>query len=184
MVSPNALSFAYQTGSGGSVLPQNVSVSTTGSPLFFTISASTAPPGGVWLLAMPPQGETPSLITVSVAPGLPPGIYSGQVTVTAAGAANSPVTIPVTLTVSGGPSAKLVFPVREDQVYCSGGICTPYTATISAIFDHYMQVAYEDPHCEKNGKLTYGTITDFMNESASGQQYHSPDGYGQQSQPE
>ncbi len=188
IVSPASLSFAYQTGSGGSVKPQNLSVSTTGSPLFFTVGVSTTPPGGIWLLAAPPQGETPGVVTVSIAPGLPPGVYSGQVTVSATGAGNSPVMVPVTLAVTAGPLTKLVFPVREDQDHCSGGSCTPYTANMSAVFDHYMKVAYEDSHWDPVNKRctqqptrlipTYGKIVDFLNESASGPLYESSDGYG------
>jgi hypothetical protein len=178
IVSPATLSFAYQTGSGGSVQPQNLAISTSGRPLSFTISVTTVPAGGTWLSAAPRRAETPRMVTISVAPGLPPGTYSGQVIVSAIGATNSPVIVPVTLTVTAGAMTELLFPVREDQNYCLTGTCTPYTAHISAIFDHYMKTAYEDPHCEPYGGQAFGTIMDFKNESASGAQYHSPDGFG------
>ena len=43
---------------------------------------------------------TPGMVTVSVNPaGLPAGTYNGTVLITAAGAANSPLRIPVTLVV-------------------------------------------------------------------------------------
>ena len=67
--------------------------------------------GGNWLFAGPQNGSTlanANLLTVSVVSGgLPAGVYTGTVTVTAAGpggaaVADSPVIIPVTLNVTSG----------------------------------------------------------------------------------
>jgi hypothetical protein len=53
----------------------------------------------------------------------------------------------------------LAFPVRQSHV--CGGKCTPFTAPIMTVFDHYMQVAYE---CSGGG---YQTVTAFTGETAN-----------------
>ncbi len=79
---------------------QNVTLSNTGiGSLNFT--ATTSAP---WLQASPPSGSRPGGTSEPLAvwvdgSGLAPGSYSGTVTITAAGAVNSPKTIPVTLNV-------------------------------------------------------------------------------------
>ncbi len=103
-VNPASLVFAYQT---GGVVPgaQLVAVGSSGSALTFSASASTSS-GGAWLAASG-GGTTPGSVNVSlnagVLGGLGPGTYNGTVTITAAGAGNSPLAIPVSLTVSAQP---------------------------------------------------------------------------------
>ncbi|NWG32621.1 MAG: hypothetical protein HXY29_14185 [Rhodocyclaceae bacterium] len=93
---PSSLFFAFAVG-GSNPAPQNISLSSSGAPLNFTVSTSAS-----WLSASPPNGTTPGNLSVSVNPsGLGIGTFNGSVTITAAGAGNSPVTVPVTLTVSG-----------------------------------------------------------------------------------
>jgi uncharacterized protein (TIGR03437 family) len=107
-VTPTALSFSYT--SGAAIPPsQNVTVLSLGSTLSVTASVSTTS-GGSWLSVSPGSGSTPALaLTISVNPvGLPANTYSGTVTLTPGGAGNSPATIPVTLTVSGGSSPNLI----------------------------------------------------------------------------
>ncbi|PYP92404.1 MAG: hypothetical protein DMG65_04180 [Candidatus Angelobacter sp. Gp1-AA117] len=61
----------------------------------------TASTNGSWLTVSPGSGSVPGSFSASVnIAGLAGGTYQGTITITAAGAANSPVTIPVTLTVS------------------------------------------------------------------------------------
>jgi len=95
-----ALTFNYNAG-----LPapssQNVTVSSTGTQLPLTISTSS---GSSWL-SVPTTGTTGTALAVSVNPtGLQPGAYTGTITVTAAGAANGPLQISVTLTVTNNPA--------------------------------------------------------------------------------
>ncbi len=57
-----------------------------------------------WLQLDATQGEAPAELSVSVLPeGLEPGTYEGTITITAPGALNSPLTVPVTLTVEAPP---------------------------------------------------------------------------------
>lgn len=79
---------------------QNVFIGSTSGALTYTALATTSS-GGQWLAVSPASSQTPQSLTISVSPSLlQPGTYSGTVTVSAPGAANSPVAIPVTLTVS------------------------------------------------------------------------------------
>ncbi len=66
-----------------------------------TVQTST---GGNWLTASISGNQTPAVVTLSaVGTGLAPGSYLGALTLTSPGASNSPVVIPVTLTVSTQP---------------------------------------------------------------------------------
>ena len=101
--SSNSITFAFQTG-GSNPAPESLTVTSSGAALNFTASASTTS-GGNWLSVLPTGGTTPSTLTVSVnATALAVGTYNGSITIMAAGASNSPVTVPVTLTVSAQPS--------------------------------------------------------------------------------
>ncbi|MBI4907459.1 MAG: hypothetical protein HY820_27790 [Acidobacteria bacterium] len=74
------------------------------SSVIFTLT-STTNNGGNWLTASSTFGNTtPATLQVSVnTTGLAVGFYSGTVTVTAASGALQPLSIPVSLTVTGGP---------------------------------------------------------------------------------
>jgi len=81
--------------------PEVVYVTARVRALTFTATASTST-GGSWLSVAPDSGGTPKNLTVSVdVAGLGPGRYDGAIEITAAGAANSPVRIAVTLEVAG-----------------------------------------------------------------------------------
>jgi len=98
-----ALTFNYNAGSPVSS-SQNVTVSSTGAQLPLTISTGS---GSSWL-SVPTTGTTGTAFAVSVnATGLQPGTYTGTITVTAAGAANGPLQISVTLTVTNNPAIEV-----------------------------------------------------------------------------
>jgi hypothetical protein len=81
--------------------PQIVSVgSATQSNLSWVAAAEKAP----WLFVSPAKGAAPGNISVTIHPtGLAIGIHSGEIKISAAGAANSPLTLPVTLWVMPPP---------------------------------------------------------------------------------
>lgn len=96
-----SLTFSYTIG-GPAPQPQSVPLSAA-SPLGFTASTTTAS-GGSWLSVTPASGTTPATLTVSVnIAGLTAATYTGQVVVESSGATNSPLRIPVTLTVTAAP---------------------------------------------------------------------------------
>jgi len=146
-VSPTALTFTYQQGILRPPSPQNVTVSSSGAALNFTAAASTVPPGGTWLSVSPAGGTTGSptgTLSVSVAGGLTAATYNGQITITAAGTVNSPLPVPVTLTVTPPTQAiSLTFPVPSaPKAYCPNGQCSPYTVGIASVFDHLTSKPY------------------------------------------
>jgi uncharacterized protein (TIGR03437 family) len=115
---PSSLSFSFQVG-GATPPNQSLSVGTTGSPLNVTVTGTAA--GGQWLLLAPLTGTTPAAINVGVNPaGLAPGTYNGAVNIAAGGAANSPVSVPVTLTVSANPQL-MVSPSSLQFNFQTGG---------------------------------------------------------------
>jgi len=92
--SPTTLSFDVVSGAVSNI--QTVSIQSSSGSL--TYSASSDSP---WLVVSPATGTTTSNIQVSAnAATLPPGSYSGNISVTSASAQNSPLLIPVSLQVS------------------------------------------------------------------------------------
>ncbi len=70
-----------------------------GSAISFAVSSSAS-----WIVASPSSGNTTnnSVVSFSINPAnLANGVYSGNIIITASGAANSPLNIPIVLTVSG-----------------------------------------------------------------------------------
>ncbi len=95
--SPTALSFTATQG-GANPAAQTLSISNTGGGTL-TWSASD---NAAWLTLSPASGTGNGAVTLSASTGtLTAGSYSGAVTMSATGA--SPVTVPVTFTVTAAP---------------------------------------------------------------------------------
>jgi uncharacterized protein (TIGR03437 family) len=104
--SPSNVSFAYQIG-GAAPSSQPISVNASSS-----LSYSVSMTGGAWLSVTSGSGSTPGTVTVSVnTSGLTTAqTLNGAITISSSGASNSPVTIPVTLTVSPAPNKLTLSP--------------------------------------------------------------------------
>ena len=100
-VTPNALTFNAQS-FGAVPAAQSVQVAASSGTLAFTAAATTSGSSGNWLSVTPAGGNTPGTLSIGVSTSLPAGTYTGAVTVTAAGAGNSPQTVAVTLVVAAG----------------------------------------------------------------------------------
>ncbi len=102
--------FNYQIG-GTVPSPQTVSISSGSTPLNFTLGSSGTP---AFIAFTPTSATTPSVVQLSINPaaltGLAAGTYTNTVSVTSAGAANSPRTFPVTLTVTGAGGLSTIVP--------------------------------------------------------------------------
>ncbi|MGH9583985.1 MAG: BACON domain-containing protein, partial [Bryobacteraceae bacterium] len=93
-LSPSNLVFSALPGSTPAV--QTVNITAGGAATAWTMKTSAAS----WLTASASNSLTPGTITVAANPaGLSEGTYNATITVYAPGAANSPMTIPVTLAV-------------------------------------------------------------------------------------
>ena len=98
---PMSVSFSYVL-AGTSPVPQPVTLSSSDgvTALDFTVTSNAQ-----WLTAAPMTGNTPATLTIMCDPtDLPPNVYNGLITLTSASADNSPVLIPVTLTVTAEPN--------------------------------------------------------------------------------
>jgi hypothetical protein len=103
-VSPSSFSFSATAG-GANPANQTLNISNTGGG---TLSW-TATDDATWLTLSPTSGTAPSAVTLSVnTSGLAAGTYNGTITITAAGATNSPVSVPVTLTVNAVSAQLLI----------------------------------------------------------------------------
>lgn len=100
-ISPASLAAVnFQVG-GANPTAQTLAISATGGAAStFTATANTTS-GGTWLSVTPTTATTPANVTVNVNPsGLAAGTYTGSVSIAIAGATNTPVIIPITLTVT------------------------------------------------------------------------------------
>ncbi len=115
-VSPAGLQFNYVT--GGSVpSAQSLQLTNSGSgALTWTAAASAS-----WLTVSPSSGTAPSTLSIAVSPvALSAGSYSGNVQITASGASNTPLSIPVTLMVTQLAPALAVTPQSLSFTYSVG----------------------------------------------------------------
>ncbi len=114
-VNPGTLTFNAQQG-GSAPAAQSVSVSASGAAIAFNATVSTTSGAG-WLSVSPATGLTPATLTVSANPtGLPPGVYSGAVSIIATGA--TPQVVPVSLAVISNCTYSLS---PASQVFSSTG---------------------------------------------------------------
>lgn len=96
---PASLTFNHQAGAAQGPAQQTLALALNAGTANFTAAASST---GNWLSLTPANGALPGNVTVSAAPGtLSPGSYQGAITVTVAGASNSPLVVPVALVISG-----------------------------------------------------------------------------------
>lgn len=133
--SQSTLTFQYQQG-GAAPAPQSLNLSSNGLGISYSATGS----GGAWLPANLGSGSTPGVVNVAVSTaGLSPGVYNGTITVTGTysdpnlggvptAAHNSPLTIPVTLTVTATPPLTVSCnPSNGPSV-----AATPYSTTCTA----------------------------------------------------
>ena len=152
-VSLSAVNFTAQV-SGAAPTAQTIAVNSTSltEPLHYSVAFSTANGGNNWLFVGPLSGTTQAgsnAVTVSVLPGLlSAGTYTGSITVTATttsggAVADSPITIPVSFTVTPGNlsvnQTSLSFtqtlggstPAAQTVKVTSSGQTLAYAATVS-----------------------------------------------------
>ena len=126
---PATLSFTAHAGEV-SQAPQVVNINAGSAPIRYTTSTASAS----WLHATPASGSAPGSMDISVAPaGLAPGTYTGAVTVSAEGVANSPQAVFVTLTVSSKPVPKLAVSPASMSFTAQAGGKPPAGQTIAMI---------------------------------------------------
>lgn len=109
-VSASTLNFSYQLGAA-TPATQTINVTSTGSTSVPVTVTSTSTPA--WLTVTPSSGSagpsgSPLVLTASVVPSAltAAGTFNGTITITPQG--QSPVTVAVTLTVTGSPAPQLV----------------------------------------------------------------------------
>ncbi len=123
---PTALSAGYTVG-GTAPAMQGLTISSSGSPLAYnsTVSYVAGSSGNSsWVTLTNPSGITPGTVGVNLNPsGLPVGAYKANVAV-ASSASNSPLSVPVTLTVTSGVTLILT-PPTVTFTYTQGGSPPP-----------------------------------------------------------
>ena len=123
-VNPGSLSFSYEMGLS---IPPAQTLSVTSYPSAQTVTAKIS--GVSWLAAGRPDSAAPANIPVSVNPaGLGPGTYQGNISVVSSTAGASPVTVPVTLTVSLPQSISFLYQIGSPA---PAKICFLLTSTPS-----------------------------------------------------
>lgn len=101
-------------------------VSSDGQPLAYTAATSTP-----WIQLHEASNTAPNGFAATISPGsLPAGISEGAIVVSAAGAANSPITIPITVVVAGA-SGVLVNPTSLSFQTAVGNSPASKTLTVN-----------------------------------------------------
>jgi hypothetical protein len=99
LVSPS--SYTFTAPFGGGFQSTTFQVTSSAAALSYTLMYQAAANTN-WFVAVASSSITPSTITVNVTPGqLPPGTYTGTITLTPSGASTTPVVIPLTLVIAG-----------------------------------------------------------------------------------
>ncbi len=123
-LTPASLEFRYRSG-GALPAAQTVEMRTNGIGISYTAEASSS---GNWLSVSPTVGALPGTLRAAVNPqSLSPGTHSGTITVRAQGAANTPLTIPVTMQVETPSEARLAEHMTTKSV--PEGCATPISAS-------------------------------------------------------
>jgi len=113
VVTPLSLAFAYTSG-GAVPAAQTLSISNGGSGAFTWVASTTAD----WVAVSPSSGSLTGTPAVSVTPqNLPPGANNATITISASDNSVAPVTIAVTMTVSGTPPAPVITGVANAGGY-------------------------------------------------------------------
>ena len=119
-LSGNAPSFTAIAGSAG---VQSRDVTVVASIRDVTVQASAevfSPAGGNWLSVSPSAGTSPILLHILVNPaGLTAGVYSGTIAIASSAAGNSPLSVPVSLSVLAAPAIS-VFAFTNAASFVSG----------------------------------------------------------------
>ncbi|HUQ91620.1 MAG TPA: hypothetical protein VM120_08060, partial [Bryobacteraceae bacterium] len=103
-VTPAQVSFLYQTGAATPPAQSLTITSSTGVNLPFTATATPTSCGNNWIVLSQQSGATPSTLNIQVnTSGLTAATCTGQINISAPGATNPSVTIPVSLLVSSTP---------------------------------------------------------------------------------
>ncbi len=147
-LSPQQLSFAYQVGSTSPPAEQTLTLTTTGTNLIsFTASATSQQCGGNWLVVSPQSGAAPAILSVQInTTGLTQGTCDGTINISAPSAANSSISIPVTLLVSTSPLLQVpasgvsftyqlgtVAPASQTVQVTSSATALPFTVTATPV---------------------------------------------------
>lgn len=125
---PAELNFAFQV---GKTLPstQTFRIGSTGSPFNF----SAVVEGAAWLTVSPANGQTGTNLIASANPGaLSPGTFQGKIRITADGAGNSPLEIPVTFVISTTPLLLVSPAAVEFSVQVGAGSVQQQTAVVTS----------------------------------------------------
>lgn len=141
----SGLAFTAQAGST-SVQTQSTSIQSTGADFAVSLSiADVSGGGGSWLSATPTSFSTPGVVQVSANPsGLAVGVYQKSLVATSSAAGNSPLTIPVTLTITAAPPAISVSSIVNAASFATGPMAPNTIVTAFGTF----------PGCSANAQAT------------------------------
>ena len=150
---PGTLIFTAQT---GQAKPAAQNVFFSGSDNALNPLAITAVASDSWMTIT--TGDT--YVTVQVdQTGLAAAIYSGSISVSQAGAANSPTTVPILLVVGGGSGGNLTFSSSSIAFTATNGVTTPSTATLTVSADSSTPFSASIAYTNGSGWLTVSPLS-------------------------
>ncbi|MBZ5610477.1 MAG: hypothetical protein LAP38_19625 [Acidobacteriia bacterium] len=135
LVPSSGPTFNYQI---GSTIPaaQNVQITSSSTALNFTVAAAPVSGGPNFLVVTPTSGTTPQAVNLAInaaiVGSLGPGTYSENVTITSAGAGNSPQSFPVTLVVASNAVLNATVSSLNFNYQVGKAVPTNQTFTVSS----------------------------------------------------
>lgn len=131
-VSPAQLTFGYQTGTAAPAAESLTLASSTGQNVAFTATATTMSCGN-WIVLSQNSGATPSTLSVQVnTSGLAEGSCMGQINISAPGASNPTISVPVSLLVSTMPLIQTPTTSVDFSYQIGGTVPAPQTVPITS----------------------------------------------------
>ncbi len=121
LISVDKSELVFGSGGASGTQPQTIQINSSSNNFTFTANASVTSQQTNWLTVNIVNGVTPSALTVNVNPAqLVDGTYFGTIVISAPGAGNTPLVIPVTLTVNQA-TALQVTPTTLSFTQLQGG---------------------------------------------------------------
>ena len=128
---PGSLAFTYTIGAVALPAAQTLTVKTSSTTAVLDCTTAISP-AAPWMVITPGYGKTPLTLTVRMNPtGLGAGTYVTSILVTSAGAGNSPINVPVTLTVKNPPPTMTLTPASLLFNYATDDASPPPSQTLN-----------------------------------------------------
>lgn len=177
LISVDKSELIYGSGGTSGTQPQTIQISSSSTNFNYTVNASVSNSPTNWLTVSSVNGVTPSSLVVNVNPALlGDGTYFGTIVISAPSTGNTPLVIPVTLTVNNA-TALQVTPISLSFTQVQGGAVSTTAQQLGVTSQQQVSFSYtaavQSPvggnwlNVQQSGGQTNGFLLASLNNSAS-----------------